>query len=95
MTSSATSCRQTNYVLGCFADWAIADATGWPMSLIQSSQQNEAFAALGEAMTDEHVRKLAGALVSYDGYGHHFAHYDGSEHELIIDGDDWYAFRVN
>jgi len=30
-----------------------------------------------------------------DGYGHHFASYDGEEHEWDIDGATYYIFRTN
>lgn len=30
-----------------------------------------------------------------DGYGHHFAHYDGNEYEHTIDDALYYIFRVN
>jgi hypothetical protein len=30
-----------------------------------------------------------------DGYGHTFASYDGKEHEVTINGDEYYVFRTN
>lgn len=30
-----------------------------------------------------------------DGYGHHFAHYDGNEYEHKIGGELYYIFRTN
>ena len=80
------------YLLGCFASWVIADATGWPIALIEAAQKGEAFDEIGEAMTEDHIRNLVKLYVSEDGYGHHFATYDGEDNEI---GDDWHAFRVN
>ena len=37
------------------------------------------------------IDEVQGKMVSYDGYGHHFSHYDGSEIEIT----DYYVFRVN
>ncbi len=81
------------YVLGCFSDWAIADATGWPAALIEAAQSKEAFEALGEAIIAEgHTRKLAERYAQLDGWGHHFAHWDHNEDEIA---GGFYAFRVN
>lgn len=33
------------YVLGAFTDWAIRDATGWPLALIQAAQKGEVWPA--------------------------------------------------
>src|SRR5690348_610034 len=60
------------YVLGCFNASAIADATGWPIELIEIVQEGEQYEALGKAMTGEHVAELARIYVQLDGYGHHF-----------------------
>lgn len=78
------------YILGCFSPMAIAAATNWPQFLIEIAQLGERFENLGDAMTHDHVVELASLLVSYDGYGHHFAGYDGETHEI----GDWYAFRI-
>jgi hypothetical protein len=81
------------YMLGCFASWAIADATGWPVSLIEAAQKGEQYDEIGDGMTNEHVEKLAQILVSNDGYGHHFSSYDGKTNEFTVDGKTFYAFR--
>jgi len=80
------------YILGCFASWAIADATGWPIELIDIAQKNDAFEDIGKALTGEHISDLASILVQYDGYGHHFNRYDGSEEELILNGRTYLVF---
>lgn len=77
------------YTLGCFNAWCIADATGWPLALIEAAQKGEQFEEIGKAMTGEDIAALAEIYASHDGYGHHFNGYDGSEDELPI-GDDLY-----
>lgn len=39
--------------------------------------------------------KTAQNCYDADGYGHHFASYDGAEIEWGIDGDNYYIFRTN
>ena len=39
--------------------------------------------------------KTAENCYDADGYGHHFATYDGEEIECGIDGDTYYIFRTN
>ena len=83
------------YILGCFTAWAIADATGWPVALIEAAQKGEQFEAIGEAMTDEHIEALQVIYRQNDGYGHHFNRYDGNEVELVLAGRDFHAFRID
>lgn len=79
------------YVLGCFLSTFLSDVTGWPVELIKAAQKGEAFEALGEAIISSgFIRKLAEKTVAWDGYGHHFSHYDGSE-EMV---GEWYVFRT-
>jgi len=81
------------YVLGCFKDTFIAECTGWPLALIQAAQKGEAYEALGKAIIQEgYVERMAAEYASADGYGHHFASYDGHEHDV---GPDYYAFRID
>lgn len=81
------------YVLGCFNASVIADVTGWPLAMIEAAQKAEAFAAIGKGIIDGgHTEELASTYAGLDGYGHHFATYDGHEHEI---GSDYYAFKVN
>ena len=79
------------YLLGCFASWAIADATGWPIALIEAAQKAEDFQEIGEAMTKEQIYELGQVLANTDGYGHHFSSYDGATLEF----GDYFAFRTN
>lgn len=85
------------YVLGCFADWLIADVAGLSQDLVSIIQEAEAFEALGRWMARDRelVEKLAEKYASYDGYGHHFAGYDGQQHEMSVNDVLFYVFRVN
>jgi hypothetical protein len=79
------------YVLGCFNASFIADVTGWPLALIKAGQDGEQFEAIGQGILDNNfLEPLQKAYAKADGYGHHFGHYDGYEHEL----GDWFAFRI-
>lgn len=80
------------YLLGCFNADAIADATGWPIALIEAAQKGEQYEEIGKAMTGEHVAELARIYSSADGYGHHFNQYDGNEETVIIRGNEYYVF---
>lgn len=82
-----------SYLLGCFNAPFLADVTGWPIELIEAAQKGEQYEEIGEAILDKHfVDALAKAYASADGYGHHFAIYDGNEHEI---GPHYYAFRID
>lgn len=80
------------YILGCFNAWAIAQATGWPVALIEAAQKGEQYAEIGKAMTGEHVANLAEIYAREDGYGHHFNGYDFSEEELQIGKSFYHVF---
>ena len=84
-----------SYILGCFSAEAIADATGWPYDLIRAAQKGEAFSEIGDAMTTEQIEKLAEIYAAADGYGHHFARYDGREYEIGTGSAGYYLFRTN
>lgn len=72
------------YILGCFAAWVIADATGWPLDLIQAAQKADLYQSIGEGMTDEQIKEVAHIYAQNDGYGAHFATYDSEEHEIYV-----------
>ncbi len=81
------------YTLGCCSDWVIADATGWPVILIEAAQQGEQFEKLGDAISAQgYTDSLQEQIVRWDGYGPHFAHYDGEERDI---GGIWYVFKVD
>ena len=84
------------YILGCFNAIALADATDWPIELIEAAQAGGAYAELGQAVIDKgFVEELAAFYSSADGYGHHFATYDGHEHDVTIGDEEYLAFRTN
>ena len=78
------------YILGCFSDWFIADITGLDFNVVTKAQKNENYELLGELMAKE-IDEVQEAYSCSDGYGHHFAHYDGCENEI----NNYYYFRVN
>ena len=74
------------YILGCFAAWCLAEATDWPVVLIEAAQNAEGYAEIGAAMAKRQICKLAEIYSRADGFGHHFNAYDGSEEEINVDG---------
>lgn len=85
------------YALGCFSASAIADVTGIDQEAIQMMQGAEAFEGIGQMLIrggtsiGRWVELLQDYYQRFDGYGHHFAHYDGEEHQV----GNWYVFRIN
>lgn len=88
----ADEMENDRYILGCFNASTIADATGWPVVLIEAAQKGEAFEEIGEGMTREQIEKLQQIYCRADGYGHHFNSYDFSEEEITLDGIDYLVF---
>ncbi len=82
------------YVLGCFMPHFIADIVDLPVDEIEKAQTNGSYELLGELML-KNIDEVVDGYASADGYGHHFSHYDGSEHTIDVDGTTWYIFRVN
>jgi hypothetical protein len=71
------------YVLGCFTASCIASNSGIAPELVEIIQGAEAFEKLGQHLIDAGcVESMAEGYAAADGYGHHFAHYDGETHEL-------------
>lgn len=84
------------YVLGCFADWAIADVSNLDYKMIKALQKSEQFELIGQHLIDSDcVEELQQIYVANDGYGHHFAHYDFETLEDILSETGYYVFRVN
>lgn len=84
------------YVLGCFTDWAIADASDLSYDIVQGLQESEKFELIGQHLIDnDHVDELQQIYVANDGYGHHFAHYNHETLEEILSETGYYVFRVN
>lgn len=85
------------YTLGCFNVSVLSEATGLPQIVFDALQEHDAYDAAGEIILAlNKIEELQQLYVRYDGYGHHFAQYDGNEEELYIqDGLMFYMFRVN
>ena len=80
-----------DYVLGCFASWLIADILDIDSETVEEIQKT-APQALGKLLiAQDKVAEIQYEYVRHDGYGHHFAHYDGEHHEMF----GYNAFRVN
>ena len=82
------------YILGCFNASFIADNTNLSLKVIQALQKAEAFEELGELIIDD-IETLQSEYSRLDGYGHHFAHYDGNENEITLNDVEYYYFKVN
>jgi hypothetical protein len=82
------------YCLGCCTDWFIADITGLDLQTVQDAHKAESFELLGALMAKQ-IDEVQSSMVSHDGYGHHFNHYDGNEEEIKLAGVDYYVFRTN
>ena len=81
------------YILGCFNDWFLADALDMDIDVIQAMQKAEAYEALGKlVISTGKLQELQEKYVQADGYGHHFAHYDGFEESLST--QPYYAFKI-
>ena len=81
-----------SYVLGCFSAYAIAEATDWPLALIEAAQKGEAYEEIGDAMSRDQIEALQRVYCRADGYGHHFNSYDGNEEEIEINGKLFHVF---
>ena len=88
----ADEMQADSYILGRFNAYAIAEATGWPVVLIEAAQKGEAFEEIGDAMSREQVEALQQIYCSADGYGHHFNGYDGNEEEIEVNGKLFHVF---
>ncbi len=84
------------YILGCYNAWFIAENTDLSTDIIEALQEADKFDAIGRHIIDNgFVEAMQQSSVSYDGYGLHFAHYDGNEMEDLLDVCGYYVFRVN
>ena len=88
-----------SYMLGCFSASFLAGLSKMPLCYdsIKEIQKADGFVAIGEIIIgiDGLLEELQGDYVSYDGYGHHFGHYDGEEYSVSIAGKDYYVFKIN
>lgn len=84
--------EQDPYYLAIFNPDFLSAITGLSEEIIKLIQKAEAFRDFGQWIIDQGlVNDLAEQYVSADGYGHHFAHYDGETVELT---GGWLAFRL-
>ena len=84
------------YILGCFNANFLANILGISTKAIEMFQKSEAYKGIGELIiSGGHLEELQEDYVSADGYGHHFAHYDGNEYEIEINGNNYYIFKTN
>jgi hypothetical protein len=81
------------YVLGCFNAWFLTDYVDLDEDTIKTIQQANPEAIGKMVISKGTLPDLQAEYVSCDGYGHHFAHYDGNEYDL--NNCDFFAFRVN
>lgn len=80
------------YLLGCFNADFIASVTGLPVEMIDACQEANAYEAVGKGvLAMESLGALAKGYQEADGYGHHFAHYDGECLEI----QEYYVFRIS
>jgi|DEB0MinimDraft_3_1074331.scaffolds.fasta_scaffold00790_3 hypothetical protein len=84
------------YILGCFNDWFLASVLDIDVEVIEAMQKAEAFEAIGKLVISmDKLQELQAEYAGADGYGHHFSHYDGSEEEITLGGENYYVFRIN
>ena len=84
------------YILGCFNADFIADNTNLSYDIVKALQDGEQFEALGNhIIANSYTEEMAEEYARLNGYGHHFAHYDGSGEELNIMGRDYHLFRTH
>ena len=64
---------------------------------IEKIQEADAFEGLGEIVLSipGKLKEFQAKFRQADGYGPHFAHYDGEEHECTANGNDYHIFRIN
>lgn len=84
------------YILGCFNAEFLAKVLGIDEDVIQAMQAAEAYEAVGRLVISMgKIEQLQQDYAAADGYGHHFSHYDFSEEETALGGQQYYIFRVN
>lgn len=80
------------YMLGCFTAQFLSEITNLSYDIIVALQEGEKYEAIGEHIEEQNlIEELQQEYARLDGYGHHFAHYDHNEHEVL----NYLAFRVN
>lgn len=84
------------YLLGSFNASFLSNIDGFPLEFddILALQDAGAYEAIGK-IAAKFIGEIVEDYVRWDGYGHHFGSYDGNEHEIKVDGQDWFVFRVD
>jgi len=75
------------YVLGCFNADFLSPIIGIEAKTITRIQEADAYEGIGE-IAAKHIEEVQKRYAEYDGYGHHFNHYDFSQEEF----GDYYIF---
>jgi len=84
------------YILGCFNADFLSYIIDIDCDIIEAIQKAEAFEAIGKLIIRlDKIKELQQEYVSLDGYGNHFAHYDGYENEIHVLNEIYYVFKVN
>ena len=81
------------YILGCFNASFIASILSTDPEAIEAMQEAEAFEGIGKMLVP-HIEEVQEQYSSADGYGHHFNHYDFSEEEMTIAGNNYHVFDL-
>lgn len=72
-----------NYAMGCFNSWFLSDLLELPLEVIEALQLGGSHEVIGQMIVDKDlIDELVSEYVQYDGYGHHFNGYNGSELEV-------------
>ena len=90
------------YVLGCFNADFLESVTGVPAVIIKAAQDGGQYEAIGKWLIDAghvqdssgpaHYGGIAANYAKADGFGHHFAVYDG---ETDTQAGGWLVFKTN
>jgi len=86
--------KSDTYILGCFNADFLADIIPIPYKAIIAMQKAECYSELGE-ICEDYINEIQSEYASADGYGHHFARYDGYTLEDILSISGYYVFRVD
>lgn len=86
--------KSDTYILGCFNADFLADIINVPYRAIVALQKAECYSELGE-ICEDYIDEIQQEYSRLDGYGHHFARYDGYTLEDILNVSGYYVFRVN
>lgn len=76
----------------------LADHLGCPIESVQAIHENDQCEGNNEVFKEwlgDKLDDFKEAAIDADGRGHFIAGYDHEEHEIKIDGEIYYAYRVN